>query len=53
MAMSSPGVKPAFSMAWISSSSGSSLLARLGAKPPSSPTGGGQALVVEELLEVW
>ena len=49
--MSSPGVKPAFSMASTSSSTGSSLEARSGAKPPSSPTAVDSPRLVQDALE--
>ena len=49
--MSSPGVKPACSIASTSSLIASSLVARSGANPPSSPTAVDSPLVVQHLLE--
>ncbi len=49
--MSSPGVKPAFSMASMSSWSGASLLARFGGEAALVAHRGGQALVVQDGLE--
>ena len=53
IAMSSPGVKPACSMAWTRILMASSLVARSGAKPPSSPTDVERCWSCRTFLIVW